>query len=69
MSNMNDIKTKLSGQRAAVREHVEKYRRYPHEEDKQFALKTIRNAQNQIAALKRKATAKIESSWEDDWRP
>jgi hypothetical protein len=65
---MADDRSKLDGQRRAVREHIEKYKRYPSEQDKQTALKTIQNAQRHIADLKRRSP-QLGSSYEDNWRP
>ena len=65
---MADDKTKLKGQRNAVREHIEKYNKYPNQEDKDFALKTIRNAQNHIKKILSKHSH-WDSSYEDDWSP
>lgn len=63
----NDDK-KLEGQRAAIREHINKHRSYPEPEDKAFALKTIGNAQDQITAILKKHPH-WDESWEDRWRP
>ena len=65
---MADDKTKLEGQRAAIREHKEKYERYSIQNDKDFALKTIKNCQNQIANILRRHPH-WSSSWEDSWKP
>ena len=51
---MSDDSIKLEGQRRAIREHIEKYKRYPDQRDKDFALKTIRNCQEQIKKLRAK---------------
>ena len=58
---------KLSTQRAAIREHIEKYERYYDEWDKSFALKTIRNCQERIRTIKRQCSMSTSDSWEDDW--
>lgn len=65
---MADDKTKLEGQRRAVREHIEKYNKYHDERDKNFALKTIRNCQNRISLILKKHSH-WPSSYEDDWTP
>ncbi len=65
---MADDKTKLESQRAAIREHKEKYERYSIQHDKDFALKTIKNCQNQIANILR-SHPHWSSSWEDSWKP
>jgi hypothetical protein len=65
---MADDKTKLEGQRRAVRDHIDKYNRYPSQQEKQTALKTVQNAQSHIAALKRR-NPRLGDSYEDTWRP
>jgi hypothetical protein len=65
---MADDKAKLKGQRAAVREHIDKYKKYGVQHDKDTALKTIKNCQNQIAKILSKHSH-WPSSWEDNWRP
>ena len=65
---MADDKTKLAGQRAAVREHIEKYNKYTQQHEKDYALKTIRNAQKQIASILKKHPHWPSSS-EDTWSP
>ncbi len=65
---MADDKAKLEGQRAAIREHIEKYKRYSEQHEKDFALKTIRNCQNQISII-RSRHSHWPSIWEDTWRP
>lgn len=68
--NTARARDELRGQRRAVSDHVNKYRRYTDKTDKDFALKTIRNAQAQITKLKSKhPTLNHDSSWEDTWRP
>lgn len=64
----NDDQRKLDGHRASVREHIEKYKRYPDAYDKDFALKTIRRVQGEISEIKRKHTHWPDSP-EDSWRP
>ena len=59
----------IEGQRRAIREHIEKYNSYPHQYDKDFALKTIRRCQGEIRTLKSQCNVSIDSSWEDDWNP
>jgi hypothetical protein len=59
---------KLEGQRAAVREHVEKFNSYPFAQDKKFALRTIRIAQKHIQDIKRNHSG-WPDSWEDEWAP
>ncbi len=69
MSTTNEIKNKIAGHRAAIREHIAKYNNYPYAQDKEFALKTIRRVQKEISQLKNKANVNIDYSWEDDWSP
>lgn len=65
---MSDEEKKVEGHRRAIREHIDKYRRYPDPNDKNFALKTIQRVQGEIAALKRRKPT-IRDSSEDSWRP
>jgi hypothetical protein len=65
---MADDKQKIEGHRRAIREHIDKYHRYPSKQDKDFALKTIQRVQREIADLKRR-NPRIGSSREDTWRP
>jgi hypothetical protein len=68
--NAARARDELEGQRRAIRQHVDKYRRYTEKYEKDFALKTIRNAQTQISRLKsRYPSVSRDSSWEDNWRP
>jgi hypothetical protein len=57
----------LDGARAAVREHVEKWRRYPGEYDKNFAVKTIERVQRDIAKIKSDHPSLNTNSPEDSW--
>lgn len=43
----------LAGQQVAVREHIDKYKRYLASYEKEVALKAVRRAQEAIAKLKR----------------
>lgn len=68
--NTARARQELQGQRRAISQHVDKYKRYTQSYEKDFALKTIRNAQQQIARLKSAhPSLKHDSSWEDGWRP
>jgi len=68
--NTARARDELKGQRRAVADHVNKYQRYTDKTDKDFALKTIRNAQAQITRLRAKhPTLSHDASWEDTWRP
>ena len=67
----NNEQKKLDGQRKArkaIREHIEKFKKYPKKYDKEFALKTIRNAQKQIKDIRAKNPTLTASS-EDTWNP
>ena len=64
-----EIIEKIESQRAAIREHIDKYYRYPHEYDKDFALKTIHKCQDNINDLKDRCEFDIDYPYEDDWEP
>jgi hypothetical protein len=66
--NTAQARKAIHGHRAAVREHIAKYKKYPDKNDKDFALKTISRVQAQIAKL-RSAHPSIPSASEDTWRP
>lgn len=68
MGDTKDAEKKLEGQRRAIQEHINKYKTYPHAQDKDFALKTIRNAQQQIADIKKRAPNTSNSPL-DTWKP
>ncbi len=57
----------IKSHRKAIREHIDKYNSYTADQEKQFALKTIRNAQQQIADIKTKK--RFPDEWEDTWGP
>ena len=63
-----DVQKKIDAQRKAVRDHIEKYNKYPNQQDKDFALKTIRHVQKNISALREKQPT-ISPSYEDTWNP
>jgi hypothetical protein len=65
---MADDQRKIDGHRRAIREHIDKYQRYPAQQDKEFALKTIQRVQREIADLKRR-NPRIRDAREDTWRP
>jgi ribosomal protein S20 len=68
--NTARAREQIRGHRSAIREHIEKWRRYTTEYDKNFALKTISNAQAQIQKLKdRHPSLRSDSSQEDTWSP
>ena len=60
---------KIESQRRAIREHIEKYYKYPHEYDKNYALKTILRCQQNIQELKERCPYDIDDSYEDYWTP
>ena len=64
-----EAENKIKGHRKAIREHIEKYRKYPHEQDKQFAVKTIQRVQTIIAGLRKPYAKNIPASPEDTWKP
>jgi hypothetical protein len=68
MGSSADTRVKIDGQRRAILEHIEKYNRYPMKQDKDFALKTIRNAQSQIQSL-RGRHPQIPADPIDTWKP
>ncbi len=63
----SEAMSRIEGHRRAIREHIDKFERYPYPQDKEFALKTIQRCQNEIANLKRQCNVSIEDSWEDYW--
>lgn len=67
---MADEREILESQRAAVREHMEKYRKYKDSapEAVSMTLRTIRNCQAQIEKI-RGRHPHWPSSWEDTWTP
>jgi hypothetical protein len=68
--NTARAKRELGSMRRAIRDHIDKYKKYKQQHEKDFAVKTISNVQAQIAKLKsRHPTLGRDSSWEDTWRP
>lgn len=66
--NTKRAKEQVDGHRKAIRDHIAKWRAFTSQQDKDFALKTIRNAQGHISKL-RSDHPSIDSSSEDSWRP
>lgn len=64
-----EAEKKLESQREAIREHIEKYRRYPDPWDKDFALKTISKCQERIRVIKSQCSMSLSDSSEDYWTP
>lgn len=62
-----DEERALDSHRSTIRDHIEKYQRYEGSE-KNTALSTIENAQQQISDIRRRRPS-LPSSYEDDWRP
>jgi hypothetical protein len=62
-----DEKKAIEGHRKAIREHIEKYKKYKLDHEKNFAWKTIQNAQKQISDIKKRK--KFPDSSEDTWKP
>jgi hypothetical protein len=68
--NTARARTELESQRRTIRDHQRKYSTYKQQYEKEFALKTIRNAQNQIAKIKSKHPSLArDNASEDTWRP
>jgi len=68
--NTARARTELASQRRAIRDHQRKYGIYREPYEKEFALKTIRNAQAQIARIKRSHPSLArDNAPEDTWRP
>ncbi|WP_037320355.1 hypothetical protein [Amycolatopsis orientalis] len=68
--NTARARDQVEGHRKAIRDHIEKWRKYSDQNDKKFALKTIANAQGQIQKLKeRHPSLRNDRSSEDQWRP
>ncbi len=62
-----EVLPKIEAQRRSIREHIDKYNRYPDEGDKKFALDTISRCQERIEVLKYQCSQSIDDSREDDW--
>jgi hypothetical protein len=58
----------VEGHRRAVREHIAKFFDYDFENQKEFALKTVRRVQGEIADVRARARSTA-ASWEDTWDP
>lgn len=67
--NTAKAREQLDGQRRTVREHARKWRDYPAQQDKDFAWKTIQNAQRHIQKLKDDHPSLRSNEREDSWRP
>jgi len=68
--NTATARKQLAGHRAAVKEHIEKYRRYAEQYEKDGALKTVVRAQGEISKLKDKhPTLMYDTDPVDAWRP
>jgi len=68
--NAGRAKNDLKGQRRAIGEHVERYKRNRQPPDKESALRTIKIAQRHIARIKSAHPSLTrDKSWEDEWRP
>jgi len=62
-----DEQRAVESHRSTIRDHIDKYKRYSGSE-KNTALSTIQNAQQQIRNIKSRMPS-ISSSWEDNWSP
>lgn len=69
MVSRSEAQKKIDQQRKAVRDHIKKWKRDKGTVHEQKALKTIANAQAQIAKWKKRADADVPASMEDDWKP
>jgi hypothetical protein len=68
MGDKKEAEKKLDGQRKAIEEHIKKFRTFQFPQDKEFALKTIRNAQKQIEDIKKRNPLTSTSPF-DTWKP
>ncbi|MFA6259800.1 MAG: hypothetical protein WCX29_04325 [Candidatus Peribacteraceae bacterium] len=62
-----DEQRAIESHRRTIRDHIDKYKRYEGSE-KNTALSTIQNAQQQIRDIMRRKPS-ISGSWEDNWSP
>ena len=69
MASLAKDRKKIEGHRASIEEHIEKYKTYDMDGEKQKALKTIENTQNEIKKILARNTGNIEQSWKDTWKP
>ena len=67
--NTARARKELEGFRASIAKHVEKWKQYPAQQDKDFAVKTINRDQGEIEKIKAKHPSLNSSSWEDTWSP
>jgi hypothetical protein len=65
---MADEQAALAGHRKSVREHIAKSEYYKGPGEREFALKTVKNAQGHIAKLIKRHPHWL-GSWEDKWLP
>ncbi len=68
MTDRQDILWKIEAQRRTIREHIPKYYNDP-PNHRNFALRTIQIAQDQIRHLKSRANFSVGYDPIDDWRP
>jgi hypothetical protein len=68
--NTARARKELDSQRKTVRDHQQKWREHKEPYEKNFALKTIRNAQSHIAKIKRDHPSLARNDApEDAWSP
>jgi hypothetical protein len=67
--NTAQARKAIDGHRRAIREHIDKYKRYTESYEKQGALRTIQRAQAEIRSLKSKHPSLNTSDSADSWRP
>jgi hypothetical protein len=68
--NTSRSREQIKGHRKAIEDHIDKWHRYTSPQDKQFALKTVQNAQSQIEKLKsRHPSLAVDRDRLDTWSP
>lgn len=67
--NTAQARSQLDGQRKTVRDHARKWRDHAASYEKDFAWKTIQNAQGHIRRLKDAHPSLRSNSGEDTWCP
>lgn len=67
--NTAKARDQLASQRQTVRTHAKKWRDHKESYEKEFAWKTIQNAQSHIQKLKNDHPSLRSGEREDSWRP
>jgi hypothetical protein len=65
--NTAKARKELAGMRGAARDHISKWRKYPAQQDKDFAAKTIERIQGDIRKIKSEHPSLNQSASEDSW--